>query len=721
VATILLADNEPWLRMLARATLGPGHRMVEAWNGQQALDLARRERPRLVLLDGSSPEMDGEAVCRQLKADPATRDIVVVMLTAPNEPRPVVARGRDGADTYLTKPFGPSALLALVERARPNALTPQASRPPARLQDDGLTDEAEELDQALVYARDLSALYQAAEERAARFRLLVELGKDLVAARGLDALLHLALDRAISFTGYDGGSVLLLAAQNGALEVCASLGVEPADRGTVIQDGARSVAGQTLEVRRTLVLEGVAEDLGTGWRSYTKPIPSAVCLPLITPGGQPIGVLALKSTAQQRRLNADDLDALQLLAAQLAAMVESTRLNERLQRSLDALLALHEAGQVLGSSLEADEIGRRLLDLAGRVSRLEAAVVSLRGARPGAPLRVWQTTGPAQLWRWAQHTAAGRSARRGAVATGEARFFRLRAPAAEAGSVVGWCLPLRVQDRVLGVLEAYGPEALAGEAAGEILGSLANQAASALENARLYRELADREQQLQGLVGRLLAAQEEERRRVAYDVHDGVAQVAASAHQHLQAYAGFHRPRSAQGRERLDRALELARRTVGEARRVISDLRPTVLDDFGLAMALRRQVEALHGEGWEISYEEAIGPDRLPAAVETALFRVAQESLTNVRKHAGTTHVHVALRRKGRSARLEIRDAGRGFRPAAPAASGPGERVGLPGMQERVALLGGRCTIHSRLGTGTRVVAEVPVPAGAQGGGLHGD
>ena len=297
--------------------------------------------------------------------------------------------------------------------------------------------------------------------------------------------------------------------------------------------------------------------------------------------------------------------------------------------------------------------------------------------------------------------------------SGQPRLVRLRGRAEEA-SRVAWCLPLRVQDRVLGVLEAYGPESLTEEVSSEILGSLVLQAASALENARLYRELGEREQQLQALVGRLLVAQEEERRRVAYDVHDGVAQVAASAHQHLQAYARFHRPRSAEARVDLERALDLARRTVGEARRVIADLRPTVLDDFGLATALRRQVEALRAEGWEVSYDDLLGAERLPSAVETGLFRVAQEALANVRKHATTTRVHLALRRKGRAVRLEVQDWGRGFQPtAARDGAGPGERVGLPGMQERVALLGGRCRVQSRPGAGTRVVAEIPLGAAA--------
>jgi signal transduction histidine kinase len=569
-------------------------------------------------------------------------------------------------------------------------------------------------DQALAYARDLSTLYRAERQRAARFRLLVEMGKDLTAVRALDALLELALQRATAFRGHDGGSVLLLRAPEGPLEVCASLGVAAAERGTVIEDLTTSAAGQALRARRPLVLEGYADEGGTPEREYSKDIPSAVCLPLVTPGGKPVGVLALKSTTRALHLDGDDLEALQLLASQLAAAVESARLNERLDRSLDALLALHQAGQILGSTLELDAIGGRLLHIATRVSGLPVGVLSLRSERER--LGVWQAVGSASLWRWARQARAARAARRAALSRGAPRMFALPPPAGERTPWTGWCLPLRVQHRLVGVLEVFGPETPAREATAETLGNLANQGASALENARLYRELAERERQLQSLVGRLLVAQEEERRRVAYDIHDGVAQVAAGAYQHLQAFASAYRPRSPEARGELERSLALARRTVGDARRVIADLRPTALDDFGLATALRLEVEALCADGWQATYQEALGAERLPPAVETALFRVTQEALTNVRKHAGTTRVHVALRRQGRSVRLEVQDWGRGFGPAVGrAGAGPGERVGMSGMQERVALLGGRCQVRSRPGAGTRVAAEVPLPTLADG------
>lgn len=227
-------------------------------------------------------------------------------------------------------------------------------------------------------------------------------------------------------------------------------------------------------------------------------------------------------------------------------------------------------------------------------------------------------------------------------------------------------------------------------------------------------QLAEREHRLGELVGKLIAAQEEERRRVAYEVHDGLTQTAAAAHLYLQAFVEDHPPASATGRAELDRALGLVRKTVVEARHVIEGLRPAALDGFGLATAIRLEIEGLRSEGWQVDYEDDLGDERLPAEIETALFRVAQEALTNARKHARTTRASGALARRGKTLCLEVRDFGCGFDPSSPTSNGPGERVGLAGMRERVALLGGELKIHSRPGAGTRVIAEVPL-TGSEG------
>ncbi len=209
---------------------------------------------------------------------------------------------------------------------------------------------------------------------------------------------------------------------------------------------------------------------------------------------------------------------------------------------------------------------------------------------------------------------------------------------------------------------------------------------------------------------KLLTAQEEERKRVSREVHDDIAQTAVAVYQHLQAYAHAHRPRIPQARWELEQIQELAQRTVGDARRVIADLRPTELDDLGLAAAIRLQLEPLRSEGWRADLEENLGGERLPSMVETVLLRVVQEALRNARKHAQTDAVSVELVRSAASVRLQVRDCGKGFQPyQVTVGSGPGERVGIEGMRERVHLLGGRLEICSTPGEGTAVVAQVPL------------
>ncbi|MBV9454020.1 MAG: PAS domain S-box protein, partial [Rubrobacter sp.] len=386
---------------------------------------------------------------------------------------------------------------------------------------------------------------------------------------------------------------------------------------------------------------------------------------------------------------------------------------EDLRRSLNVLLALYEAGRVLGSTLEFDEIGTRLLEIMQGVTDLTAAVIRTRDEE--GRWRVWQALGPEPLLERVELSSAASSARRTALENEEPVCFRLQPGETEGGELgeegfVALCLPFQVRERVSGILEAYGAENLVQDETREILGSLTSQAAAALENARLYQDLAEHEHQLQELVGQLLGAQEEERRRVAYEVHDGLAQMAASAHQRLQAYIRRHPPSSQKSEEDLDRIINLVQQTVQEARRIIGDLRPTTLDDFGLGAAVNKEIEHLRDEGWVVYYVQNLGDERLPVATETALFRIVQEALTNVRKHSEIGQLHVELSRDEGSARLRVRDWGQGFEPANLSTGGPGERVGISGMRERVAILGGEFKLWSRPGEGTLISVDVPLP-----------
>ena len=343
-------------------------------------------------------------------------------------------------------------------------------------------------------------------------------------------------------------------------------------------------------------------------------------------------------------------------------ITERKQVEDSLRQSLDMLLAVYRTGQILNSTLEPEEVGTRVLEIMQRVANLTSAVIT-RKDKTGE-LRVWRSVGIEDLWAKARFSGEAENARSAAFKSQAYQFFQLRSPGSEE-VLNGLCLPLRTRERIIGILEVYGTEDLTRQETLGILSSLAVQTAGAMENARLYQDLAERERRMRELVGELISAQEEERKRVAYEIHDGLTQVAVAAHQQLQVFADDHPPGSVLGEGELDRALELVQRTVGEARQVIADLRPTALDDFGLATALRLYTEELSSEGWPVGFEENVGEERLDAAVETALYRVAQESLTNARKHSYSTGASVGLELLLQKTRLRVRDWGRGFDPGA--------------------------------------------------------
>ncbi len=261
---------------------------------------------------------------------------------------------------------------------------------------------------------------------------------------------------------------------------------------------------------------------------------------------------------------------------------------------------------------------------------------------------------------------------------------------------------------MIGLLEVYGQE-LVDHVEDETLSTLADQAAAAIERSRLYRDLAEREERLQDLAARLLVAQDEARRHLAYDIHDGVAQLAAAAHKHLEAFACHYRARSQCRRHDLAAALELTGQAVREARQLIAGLRPTLLDEFGLSTTIALELDSLRADGWQIDYTDSLGAERLPPTIETAVFRIVLEALANVRKHADSRRVTITLKRRGAKVYLRVRDWGRGFNPTAVVAGGPGEHVGLVAIRDRIELLRGRCRIRSRPGAGIRVLVEVPL------------
>jgi two-component system, NarL family, sensor kinase len=221
---------------------------------------------------------------------------------------------------------------------------------------------------------------------------------------------------------------------------------------------------------------------------------------------------------------------------------------------------------------------------------------------------------------------------------------------------------------------------------------------------RAWREKSAHEDALARMVEKVVFAQEEERRRVAFELHDGVTPLLVSAKQHVETGRDAVADDRARAEAELTRGAERLGQSLVEMRHVLRALRPSTLDAEGLADAVERSVrEAARDAGWTVRFEAELPDAPLPAAVETAAFRIVQEALANAARHAATPSIEVTLRADETSLRVSVRDQGVGVDASRDARRG----IGLASMRERAALLGGRCEILSD--GGTRVEVELPL------------
>jgi signal transduction histidine kinase len=229
------------------------------------------------------------------------------------------------------------------------------------------------------------------------------------------------------------------------------------------------------------------------------------------------------------------------------------------------------------------------------------------------------------------------------------------------------------------------------------------------ENAALYEELKQKESVRGELLKKVIGAQEEERRRIARELHDETSQALTVLVMGMEAVTLGPRLSKEQLREKLSGLKGLAVQTLDEVHNLIYDLRPSILDDLGLVAGLEWYAEnRLEPLGLGVHVEVSGQARRLPPEVETALFRIGQEAISNVARHAEASNVCLTIGFNADAVSLEVEDDGRGFRPAVEATAAS-TGWGLLGMRERAALLKGELAITSEPGRGTCVTVRVPV------------
>jgi signal transduction histidine kinase len=255
-----------------------------------------------------------------------------------------------------------------------------------------------------------------------------------------------------------------------------------------------------------------------------------------------------------------------------------------------------------------------------------------------------------------------------------------------------------------------GPlEADAGLLAVASIRDLSERRRAEREREDLLQQLQRSRERLRVLSRRVLEAQEAERRAIAHELHDEIGQALTAVSLDLQALQTRGTDAT---RPLVDSALEITRGVMAQVRELSLDLRPSLLDDLGLAAAIRWSLERHEQRlGWTTELRGDLGDARVPGAIETACFRVAQEALTNVAKHAGARTVSVDVLCDDGELVLVVRDDGQGFdvdEERAKAAAG--NSIGLLGMEERVTSVGGRFAVESTRRRGTTVHARFPIP-----------
>ncbi len=265
--------------------------------------------------------------------------------------------------------------------------------------------------------------------------------------------------------------------------------------------------------------------------------------------------------------------------------------------------------------------------------------------------------------------------------------------------------PICLGERPLGLLALYTrrPHAYDEEDA-LLLAIVTDQVAAALENARLYQQVQEQREQLRALSAHLAEVQESERQRLARELHDQVGQNLTALGLNLNLVRSLLPSAEEAVQGRLADSLSLVEQTTERIRNVMAELRPPVLDDYGLMAALRWYGEQFaFRSGIQVTVAGEEPNPRLPLAVEGALFRIAQEALNNVAKHARAGRVTVSLETTAEAVRMQVRDNGIGF-----ARRGRPGGWGLLSMQERAEAVGGTCRVESLPHRGTTVTVEVP-------------
>lgn len=587
-------------------------------------------------------------------------------------------------------------------------------------------------------------LYEEARRRAAYLEAASAIGRRITALRDLDTLLADVAAMIRGRFGYyqtriylvdEGGSRIVLKEANGpaAAEVKA-LGIG-------LRIGEEGITGRVAQTGQASLCNDVRQEPSYHPLELLPETRSELAMPMRW-GKRIIGVIDVQSD----RLGAfdqQDVTIMQVIGTQLAIAIENARLFRETTDRYEAMVALHSTTLEIISQLHVQQLLEALLSRSVQLLNAQASSLFLYDQEQGLIHNVANYN----TWRdWTGVTVRpGEGVIGHVIQTGRPIIvndylnWECRADAfAVTPMTMVMGAPLKWQDQVLGGIIALRepPAGPFDEDDLWLLGLFADSATCAIKNAELHtevrelserlekkveertslltvakEELAAKARQLRSLLARTVGIQEEERRRIAHDMHDSVMQLIAAARFELQAArVSAGQDLGATAGSKLSAARELLGEAEQEIRRAIHNLTPSALDSMDIVHALSKHTadfQKLSGVSCNL---RILGiPKPLPAAVEVACFRMVQEALHNVSKHAQASAASVILEYQPEILQVTVEDNGRGFDFEEWFRGCDSHHLGLLGMRERAESLGGDVQIDSTLGQGTCVVLRLPV------------
>jgi signal transduction histidine kinase len=536
-----------------------------------------------------------------------------------------------------------------------------------------------------------------------RIRSLLDAGIALTSELSLDALLQRLTETAAELTSARYAALGVIDPNRAELESFVTTGLDPETMAAIGDlPRGRGILGALIHQAQPLRLHDIADDpRSVGFPPNHPEMRTFLGVPILL-RGVAYGNLYLTEKEGGGDFTTEDQELVTLLASQAAVAIENARLFESAKRWSERLESLIEVGNALATE---DELSR-MLDLVARRLReiLHARFVVIL-LRSDGGLRLEAAAGEvdASVGTSAalSGTKAGRVLERGRSERVDSVIEDPESdlgPTRHLGMLTALYVPLRLRTELIGLIVAGDklvPDMRFSNEDLRLAETYASRAAVAVDQARRVQRDAFR---------RVVEAQEEERRRLARELHDETGQALASILLGLKTLE--EASDVTELRDRVEALRSRVVETLQDVRRLAVELRPAALDDFGLEPALERLASGFAEQtGLKVELESRLHDDRLPPEVETVLYRIVQEALTNIVKHANAGRVSIVVTQRAGSVGAIVEDDGRGFDPEQDTNGG----IGLIGMRERVELLDGSMAIESAEGKGTTLVVEVPL------------